>query len=351
MPKSAVSSRAPQQESAHHTARVQHSEHDAPRRRSWEDKPGGVLPTPTSTTRPQIFGDAKTGRRESASRPLSARLGHIENASNGQPGQITQSRSAASFGSADPSYPLKQRRHLSADTSTLLSPTSPPPGGAEDADGKEVGLRAEMLALYKQIKSLKAANPPDRDEEFLRALVARYKKIKAQVRPAEALPTPLSSTTSPALPLPPTHLALERLHLLRQHHRRPSDISQMTFQQCQSEKSELKNELVLLKAIYKKTPSSTEEEKKVARGLWKRYVEVRKRCEEAEGESGGMDREVLEALELEKKGIQLRLRRFQDDFKRTNGRAVRTAQDRQPIAQSYRRYQELKTQIAAMKAC
>lgn len=57
----------------------------------------------------------------------------------------------------------------------------------------------------------------------------------------------------------------------------------------------------------------------------------------------------LEALRTEKRALQIRLRRFEEDFRRANGRAVQFHRDIRPVEGEYRRYKDLKKRIAKLE--
>jgi hypothetical protein len=57
----------------------------------------------------------------------------------------------------------------------------------------------------------------------------------------------------------------------------------------------------------------------------------------------------LEALRVEKRTLQVQLRRFEEDFRRSNGRAVQFHSDIRPVESDYRRYKDLKKRIAKLE--
>lgn len=58
----------------------------------------------------------------------------------------------------------------------------------------------------------------------------------------------------------------------------------------------------------------------------------------------------LAALRAQKRQLQIKLRHFEEDFRRSHGRAVQFHRDIRPVEHDYRRYKDLKRSIAKLEA-
>ncbi|KAJ3183050.1 Tubulin polyglutamylase ttll4 [Geranomyces variabilis] len=251
--------------------------------------------------------------------------------------------------------------------------------------------RREMMALYAQIKEMKSKvaregnatnfstkdlgvrdrddpvlKERDNDLAVLRALVASYREIKEALKcGSPSLLSPTSPTT--ALAMSPTttsamaaHLtthAAARLACARNAANRPYELTAMSLAELNAERRDLKNELVGLKYAFAQRGGShkaqdrngendhqtiehrraTRDEKDVLRALYARFMTIGKMLESGHlagspGHPKSVARDVV-AMKQEKKRIQGLLKSFQDDFERRNGRAVRTTEDREPVAE------------------
>ncbi|KAJ3158505.1 hypothetical protein HDU86_002730 [Geranomyces michiganensis] len=257
--------------------------------------------------------------------------------------------------------------------------------------------RRDMMALYAQIKEMKSKvahvatadniymkniNILDTDDAarknrahdlaVLRALVASYREIKESLK-SPTSPTaasPLSPTSTSPLATHLTTQAAARLACARHAANRPYELTAMSVMELDSERRDLKSELIGLKHAFaqrssasktgkcdeendceaSERPGAARDEKEVLRALYARFVSVGKMIE-AKDLAGNHDKQDVSAagtlaMKREKKRIQGLLRSFQEDFERRNGRSVRTAEDREPVAKEYARYKQLRAALA-----
>ncbi|KAI8593720.1 hypothetical protein BDZ88DRAFT_403536 [Geranomyces variabilis] len=262
--------------------------------------------------------------------------------------------------------------------------------------------RRDMMALYAQIKEMKSKvaregktntfstadlgvrdknNPArkDRDNDLavLRALVVSYREIKEALKcGSPSLLSPTSPTVSSAMSptansAVATHLtthAAARLACARNAANRPYELTAMSLAELSAERRELKTELIGLKHAFAQRDTShkaqirneeneyetsahrraTRDEKDVLRALYARFMAIEKMLESKavpHAKHGIVAGDAM-AMKQEKKRIQGLLKSFQEDFERRNGRAVRTADDREPVAKEYARYKELRAALA-----
>ncbi|KAJ3147775.1 hypothetical protein HDU89_005134 [Geranomyces variabilis] len=262
--------------------------------------------------------------------------------------------------------------------------------------------RRDMMALYAQIKEMKSKvaregrantfstadlgvrdkdNPArkDRDNDLavLRALVVSYREIKEALKGGSpSLLSPTSPTVSLAMsptanPAVATHLtthAAARLACARNAANRPYELTAMSLAELSAERRELKTELIGLKHAFAQRDTShkaqirneendyetsahrraTRDEKDVLRALYARFMAIGKMLESkaVPPAKHGIFAGDAMAMKQEKKRIQGLLKSFQEDFERRNGRAVRTVEDREPVAKEYARYKELRAALA-----
>lgn len=68
------------------------------------------------------------------------------------------------------------------------------------------------------------------------------------------------------------------------------------------------------------------------------------------GDSADSPESNLAALRAQKRQLQIKLRHFEEDFRRSHGRAVQFHRDIRPVEHDYRRYKDLKRSIAKLEA-
>ncbi|KNC99285.1 uncharacterized protein SPPG_05539 [Spizellomyces punctatus DAOM BR117] len=201
-------------------------------------------------------------------------------------------------------------------------------------------MQTEVKSLYKKIKEAKDSGTAGPD---LRPNMARYKELKTLLQAATLTsPTP----TTPARP----------------SSSRP--VSSLSQTEAAAEKALIKRELVNLKELYKHS-EPTKKDREEMRDMYQRYCALKvmlegessskpdaSRTQQAMSPNPPMSDNLKQykKLRYEKKLLQMRLHKFQEDFMREHGRALKTAEDRAPIAREYARYKDLKEQLADMEA-
>ncbi|KAJ3413683.1 Protein fam13a [Chytridiales sp. JEL 0842] len=181
----------------------------------------------------------------------------------------------------------------------------------------------------------------------------------------------------------PCEAALARLAQKRSRDGRPADVGQMTAEQMITEKSVVKRELSQLKSLFANSksggPSPTDDERSTMRDLYNRYCQLKSALESGTNttsrhalsspsdpphstsshsflrphstQNGTEDKmKSYKRLRYEKKLLQIQLHKYQEDFKKLNGRMIKTAEDRAPIRVEYKRYKELREVLGRMEA-
>ncbi|TPX65541.1 hypothetical protein SpCBS45565_g05081 [Spizellomyces sp. 'palustris'] len=223
-------------------------------------------------------------------------------------------------------------------------------------------MQTEVKSLYKKIKEAKDSGTAGPD---LRPDMARYRELKTLLQgsftsfvPAIQCQTSSSRTINAAATLTsptPTTPALPSSS-------RP--VASLSQTEAATEIAIIKRELVNLKELYKHS-EPTKEDREEMRDMYQRYCALKVMLE-GEGSSKpdvSRTRQAIspippmsdtlkqyKKLRYEKKLLQMRLHKFQEDFMREHGRALKTADDRAPIAREYARYKDLKEQLAEMEA-
>ncbi|KAJ3269319.1 hypothetical protein HK104_005147 [Borealophlyctis nickersoniae] len=267
-------------------------------------------------------------------------------------------------------------------------------------------IREECKALYAKIKEFGKTAEDVRKYKELRALLKRADPSNTPTSPLQPTPTtPNFSTTTPETPTPkaptadtprtskppsrssstsslpanptPCTAALHRLRQLGKRAKRPKLVQDMTVEQAAEEKREVKREFSKLKEMYGSSGGMTAsaEEKALMKDLYQRYLDLKSKLESEESPTTptpetphpppttppapqpstattdpiSSDLTTYKRLRNEKKLLQIRLNEFQEQFKRTHGRPVTTADDRAPVAVEYQRYKELKSMLAEME--
>ncbi|KAJ3070046.1 hypothetical protein HDU98_006919 [Podochytrium sp. JEL0797] len=241
-----------------------------------------------------------------------------------------------------------------------------------DKDSRKL-IEEEFRALKSKVKLLKSTGA-----EIHKADRLRYKHLSGLIKDVQREEMSDSSSlaitdhhegTSQSTLQISANSSLERLARKRLRERRPKEIQDMTVEQMMEEKTAVKRELAHLKALFKESSNSyTQDDKNIMRELYARYCEIKScvesrtedsptadapsaaaRGEPTDSHESMSEMEQYALLRHEKKMLQLHLHSFQDAFVKSNGRRVKTAEDRAPVQAEYKRYKELRTVIDEME--
>jgi chromosome segregation ATPase len=154
----------------------------------------------------------------------------------------------------------------------------------------------------------------------------------------------------------PTKLA-EALNRLRLDHGAASgrELVSKSYEELTVEKKKVKNELKLYDTLFKdkflRLPKR--EEKEPMRPLYMYYKRLKqaltRRATERPTVVDDSTTTRLTALRSERADLRVRLHSFQNDFSRTHNRRIRYHRDIEPVEAEYKRYKEVKQEIARLE--
>jgi hypothetical protein len=154
----------------------------------------------------------------------------------------------------------------------------------------------------------------------------------------------------------PTKLA-EALNRLRLDHNSASgrELPSKSYEALSVEKKKVKNELKLYDTSFRdkflRLPKR--EEKEPMRPLYMYYKRLKQALTRRATERPVVDDNTttrLITLRSERADLRVRLHSFQNDFSRTHNRRIRYHRDIEPVEAEYKRYKEVKQEIARFEA-
>ncbi|KAI8850888.1 hypothetical protein BC829DRAFT_388546 [Chytridium lagenaria] len=330
--------------------------------------PRHPLPCPSITHRPYNWNQYHTLDAECSEMSLrSNRKRYLETTDHN--GSLASSHSNSNLlRNPSTSPPLSHPHHQGLDHTTSSSSVF---------DTEERALaRQELRVIRERIKRNRAMDIEN--YRAIKAFLNELPDINLQSYPKSPIRSIPASADSKER-TNPCKAALERLRRRRTKEGRPYDIDAMTMREMGQEKATVKKELAQLKAFFAERKDSSPcqtpslEEKEIMRDLYSRYCVLKARLKESTGDSdhGGEattarqrnavaeevstdtvdieDRKIYKRLRQEKKQLQLQLHSYQDEFKKKNGRAIQTTEDRAPIKAEYNRYKELRELLAQLE--
>ncbi|KAJ3190805.1 hypothetical protein HK101_008348 [Irineochytrium annulatum] len=292
------------------------------------------------------------------------------------------SPSSASFTSIGISYADELSQATTASVN-LLSVSAATSTSNFDTEERQLA-RQELRVVRDRIKRVRANGQDVQKED-----IEQYRNIKAFLNDFVSSPksagvsrsTLLSSETIESAnggvgsggTISPCKAALERLKRKRIRDGRSTDFDGMSLREMSEEKAAVKKELGQLKALFSsmkkdKSVTANQEDKDIMRELYNRYCELKSRIDgasprvevpESSCHSAAEvlslppqeeDRKQYKRLRYEKKLLQIQLHKYQDEFKKENGRPIQTPEDRAPIKAEYKRYKELRDILAKLEA-
>jgi len=290
------------------------------------------------------FGLAKGGEHAWTVRPISAVRPH----------------GSASAGTLEPSEGAtggdEQEQNLSDDDA---SPSSGRKGARASAAGRDfLGGEARSAGIDDDAAFM-TVSPANASSVLLGSGQAdRRLDTRTALGPSQALDTPMSITS--------VSMAVDQSRDSARQAKAEGLLASL-----RAEKSRLKRHLRALdedfEAAHARKPSRAEKEH--LRPQYERYRALKRRIDSFHASGPGTVRrsesaasslvtssdaasegDALAGLKVQKRELQVRLRNFEEDFRRSHGRAVQFHKDIRPVEDSYRLYKDLKRQIAKLEA-
>mmetsp|Transcript_36897 Transcript_36897/g.59141 ORF Transcript_36897/g.59141 Transcript_36897/m.59141 type:complete len:431 (-) Transcript_36897:76-1368(-) len=218
--------------------------------------------------------------------------------------------------------------------------------------------RKMYLAKCKEIRAkLRSTEGSNISKKERVKLINKYQRMKKMIRDSSAVQIQAAwrgyQIRRPVLSArDPSHsrlmLAQETIRKQRDSYNRPQDINLMTVEQMQDDKAFLKRLLNGLDKAFKHKNGRlpTKQEKEVYRPIYEEYRAIKDNINSATLRKQQKNTSLtLAQIKAEKRILQIRLNKFERQFRMKNGRKIQYQRDIIPVKEEFDRYLQLKTQI------
>jgi len=218
--------------------------------------------------------------------------------------------------------------------------------------------RKMYLAKCKEIREkLRSTEGSNFSKKERMKLINQYQRMKKMIRDSSAVQIQAAwrgyQIRRPVLSArDPSHsrlmLAKETIRKERDSYNRPEDINLMTVEQLHDDKAFLKRLLNGLDKAFKHKNGRlpTKQEKEVYRPIYEEYRAIKDNISSATLRNQQKNTSItLAQIKAEKRILQIRLNKFERQFRMKHGRKIQYQRDIVPVKGEFDRYLQLKTQI------